>query len=128
MNQTIALKDGLIINGTGSPGFYGSVLIKDNKISVIRQNSDSIQADVEIDCTGKVISPGFVDLHSHTGLTIFGEPKHEPKVFQGVGNLEGFVCWHFHDKSCHYRPQLEDIAKEEKSYSTHRFVILFYLL
>ena len=84
MNQTIALKDGLIINGTGSPGFYGSVLIKDNKISVIRQNSDSIQADVEIDCTGKVISPGFVDLHSHTGLTIFGEPKHEPKVFQGV--------------------------------------------
>mgnify|MGYP001171724085 FL=1 len=84
MNQTIALKDGLIINGTGSPGFYGSVLIKDNKISVIRQSSDSIQADVEIDCTGKVISPGFVDLHSHTGLTIFGEPKHEPKVFQGV--------------------------------------------
>ena len=70
MNQTIALKDGLIINGTGSPGFYGSVLIKDNKISVIRQNSDSIQADVEIDCTGKVSSPGFVDLHSHTGLTI----------------------------------------------------------
>ena len=43
MNQTIALKDGLIINGTGSPGFYGSVLIKDNKISVIRQSSDSIR-------------------------------------------------------------------------------------
>ena len=84
MNQTIALKDGLIINGTGSPGFYGSVLIKDNKISVIRQSSDSIEADIEIDCAGKIISPGFIDLHSHTGLTIFGEPKHEPKVFQGV--------------------------------------------
>ena len=49
MNQTIALKDGLIINGTGSPGFYGSVLIKDNKILVIRQSSDSIHADIEID-------------------------------------------------------------------------------
>ena len=48
MDKTIALKDGLIINGTGNPGFYGSVLIKDNKISVIRQSSDSIQADVEI--------------------------------------------------------------------------------
>ena len=103
MNQTIALKDGLIINGTGSPGFYGSVLIKDNKISVIRQSSDSIQADVEIDCTGKVISPGFVDLHSHTGLTIFGEPKHEPKVFQGVTTeligIDGISPVPFKDKS-----------------------------
>jgi N-acyl-D-amino-acid deacylase len=84
MTQTIILKNGLIINGTGNPGFYGSVLIKDKKLSVIRQHSDYIKADIEIDCSGKIISPGFIDLHSHTGLTIFGEPKHEPKVFQGV--------------------------------------------
>lgn len=83
MTDTIALKNGLIINGTGNPGFYGSVFIKDGKISVLRNQSE-LKADIEIDCTNKIISPGFIDLHSHTGLTIFGEPKHEPKVFQGV--------------------------------------------
>ena len=31
-----------------------------------------------------VVCPGFIDLHSHAGLTILGEPNHEPKVRQGV--------------------------------------------
>src|SRR6185369_15792706 len=37
-----------------------------------------------IDATGKVVAPGFIDLHSHAGLTILAEPLHEPKVRQGV--------------------------------------------
>ena len=81
---TTLFKNGMIINGLGNPGFYGSVLVKDNKITIIRNNTDDIESDQEIDCTGKIISPGFIDLHSHTALTIFGEPEHEPKVFQGV--------------------------------------------
>ena len=84
MSQKILLKNGLIINGTGNPGFYGSVFVENNKLSVIRNNSDSIEADIIVDCKDKIISPGFIDLHSHTGLTIFGEPEHKPKVFQGV--------------------------------------------
>ena len=81
---TTLFKNGLIINGLGNPGFYGSVLVKDNKISIIRNNSENIESDIVIDCSGKIISPGFIDLHSHTALTIFGEPEHKPKVFQGV--------------------------------------------
>jgi N-acyl-D-amino-acid deacylase len=37
-----------------------------------------------IDATGKVIAPGFIDLHSHSGLWLLHEPRHEPKVRQGV--------------------------------------------
>ena len=37
-----------------------------------------------IDATGKVVAPGFIDLHSHSGLMILAEPRHEPKVRQGV--------------------------------------------
>ena len=84
MTRNIALKNGLIINGSGSPGYYGTILIKDNKISILRGNQKYSKPDFEIDCTGKIISPGFIDLHSHSSLTIFGEPTHEPKVFQGV--------------------------------------------
>ena len=84
MTRNIALKNGLIISGSGSPGYYGTILIKDNKISILRGNQKYSKPDFEIDCTGKIISPGFIDLHSHSSLTIFGEPTHEPKVFQGV--------------------------------------------
>ena len=34
--------------------------------------------------TGRVVAPGFIDLHSHGGLVILAEPRHEPKVRQGV--------------------------------------------
>ena len=37
-----------------------------------------------IDAHGHVVAPGFIDLHSHGGLTILAEPRHEPKVRQGV--------------------------------------------
>ena len=37
-----------------------------------------------IDAEGQVVCPGFIDLHSHAGLTILGEPHHDPKVRQGV--------------------------------------------
>jgi N-acyl-D-amino-acid deacylase len=37
-----------------------------------------------IDATDRVVAPGFIDLHSHGGLVILAEPRHEPKVRQGV--------------------------------------------
>ncbi len=37
-----------------------------------------------IDATGKVVAPGFIDLHSHGGLMILADGRHEPKVRQGV--------------------------------------------
>jgi N-acyl-D-amino-acid deacylase len=37
-----------------------------------------------IDATGHVVAPGFIDMHSHGGLVMLAEPRHEPKVRQGV--------------------------------------------
>src|SRR5438093_1133114 len=37
-----------------------------------------------IDASGLVVTPGFIDLHSHGGLVILADPRHEPKVRQGV--------------------------------------------
>ena len=43
-----------------------------------------MEAERVIDATGYVVCPGFVDVHSHAGLTILGAPHHDPKVRQGV--------------------------------------------
>jgi len=75
---------GLIIDGTGSPGFRGAVAIEGDSVTILRGDVDAVPAARRIDATGLVVCPGFIDLHSHARLTILGEPHHDPKVRQGV--------------------------------------------
>lgn len=74
------------MDGTGSPWFRGSVLVSDNTLEIKRGtiNLDDYPAEKVIDAENNIVCPGFVDLHSHAGLTILGEPHHDPKVRQGV--------------------------------------------
>ena len=80
----LLIKDGLVIDGSGSPGFHASVLVSDERVTVHRGDSSGLEAARVIDASGHVVCPGFVDLHSHAGLTILGAPHHDPKVRQGV--------------------------------------------
>ena len=52
--------------------------------AVIRGDVSGLAAGRRIDATGHVVAPGFIDVHSHSGLMILAEPRHEPKVRQGV--------------------------------------------
>jgi N-acyl-D-amino-acid deacylase len=80
----IKIVNGQVIDGTGSPGFYGTVLVEGDTVTIHRGEHDHIEAARTIDATGHVVSPGFIDVHSHAGLTILGEPHHDPKIRQGV--------------------------------------------
>ena len=80
----LLIKNGQIIDGTGSPGFSAAVLIKKERIAIQRGDVTQLEAGRVIDAEGQVVCPGFIDLHSHAGLTILGEPHHDPKVRQGV--------------------------------------------
>ena len=80
----LLIKNGLVIDGTGSPGFYAAVLVDGDTVTIRRGDASGIEAAREIDASGLVLCPGFVDIHSHAGLTILGEPHHDPKVRQGV--------------------------------------------
>ena len=80
----LLIKNGQIIDGTGSPGFSGTVLVENERIAIQRGDVTPLEAVRVIDAEGQVVCPGFIDLHSHAGLTIFGEPHHDPKVRQGV--------------------------------------------
>ncbi len=80
----LKIEKGLVIDGSGSPGFHAAILVEDERISVHRGDASHLEAVRVIDASGYVVCPGFVDLHSHAGLTILGEPNHDPKVRQGV--------------------------------------------
>jgi N-acyl-D-amino-acid deacylase len=85
---------GTIVDGTGTRGFSGAVGVRRDqpggsaRIDVLRDRDaidDAVgRADRLIDARDRVVAPGFIDLHSHSGLMILAEPRHEPKVRQGV--------------------------------------------
>ncbi len=77
----ILITDGRIVDGTGNPWYYGDVGIKDGIIKAVGQIDDQ-DADRIINATGLVVSPGFIDLHTHTDL--LGDGMAHSKVRQGV--------------------------------------------
>jgi N-acyl-D-amino-acid deacylase len=80
----LLIRDGLIIDGTGNPGFYAAVGVEGERIHVLRGDLTGVQAERVIDAAGHVVCPGFIDMHAHSGLVMLAEPWHEPKVRQGV--------------------------------------------
>ena len=80
----LIIANGLVVDGSGSPGFHAAVLIQGDRLTIHPGDASDLQAVRTIDAAGHVVCPGFVDLHSHAGLTILGEPHHDPKVRQGV--------------------------------------------
>ena len=80
----LLITGGLVLDGAGNPGQYLSVGVRDGALEVLRGDVSNVQAIRRIDATGKVVCPGFVDVHAHSGLVILSEPEHMPKVHQGV--------------------------------------------
>ncbi|MGM0410386.1 MAG: N-acyl-D-amino-acid deacylase family protein [Bacillota bacterium] len=77
------IKNGKIIDGSGTPWFKGDIAIKDGKIVKIgRKISD--KAKQVIDANGLVVSPGFIDIHTHSDLTLLVNGRAESKIRQGV--------------------------------------------
>ena len=80
----LVVENGMVIDGTGSPGFYGAVGVDGEVVRILLGDVSSVEAKKRIDATGKVVCPGFIDMHAHSGLVMLDQPLHEPKVRQGV--------------------------------------------
>jgi N-acyl-D-amino-acid deacylase len=64
MRYDLLLRNGRVLDGTGSPGFDADVAVQGGKIARIGKLEDA-EADRVIDVGGHVIAPGFIDIHSH---------------------------------------------------------------
>jgi N-acyl-D-amino-acid deacylase len=82
-DSDLLIAGGTIVDGSGRPGFAGSVAIDGDRLRILPPGAETTAQRV-LDATGKIVAPGFIDLHSHSGLMILAEPRHEPKVRQGV--------------------------------------------
>jgi N-acyl-D-amino-acid deacylase len=84
MALDLLIRGGLVVDGTGSPGFYAAIGVEGESVRILRGDVSAIKAQRIIDASGHVVCPGFIDFHAHSGLMILSEPRHEPKVRQGV--------------------------------------------
>jgi N-acyl-D-amino-acid deacylase len=82
MYDTI-IRNGRIIDGTGSPWFAGDVAIEGGRIVRIGK-LDGEQANNVIDAQGHFVVPGLIDIHSHSDLTIVLEGRASSSVAQGI--------------------------------------------
>ena len=60
----LLFKDGLIVDGTGAPPYVGDVGIRDGRLMMLPEGHTA-KAEAIIEITGKVIAPGFIDIHTH---------------------------------------------------------------
>ncbi len=76
------IKNGVIYSGNLREPVRGDLGIKNGKISAIGDLGES--ADVTVDAGGKAVSPGFIDIHTHTDSNLFDAPLGDSKIYQGV--------------------------------------------
>ena len=77
----VLIKNANIIDGTGKPAYKGSIGISGGKL-VMADGSE--EATAVIDASGKYVSPGWIDAHSHGDLILGSEDAHLFKTTQGV--------------------------------------------
>src|SRR5437016_12979769 len=85
MAHDLLIKNGTVIDGTGSPGFQADVAVAGEKIAAIGKNLGA--GKKEIDAKGHVVAPGFIDSHTHMDAFVVQYTHGNPVVNYGVTTI-----------------------------------------
>lgn len=91
MSADIVIRDAQLIDGTGAARKHCDVAIEGDRISAIGP-SLNVQADEEIDASGLVLAPGFIDAHTHDDRIVLADPGMACKISQGVTTVVTGNC------------------------------------
>ncbi|MEO6016764.1 MAG: D-aminoacylase [Polaromonas sp.] len=99
MTRATLLENGLLVDGTGAPGQPGDLLLMGDRIAAVgsglrhRLPQGLALADVLVrNCSGLVIAPGFIDVHTHDDAIVLNAPGMFPKLSQGVTTVVTGNC------------------------------------
>src|SRR5262245_61123902 len=82
MPYDLLIFNGTVIDGTGRPGVTADIAIEGDRIVAV--GSPAGQAQQVLDASGRVIAPGFIDVHSHDDVALLDRPLCDFKIMQGV--------------------------------------------
>ena len=107
MAWSLLIRGGTVVDGSGAPGRAADVAVEGERIAAVAPGLAG-QADRVIDAAGKVVSPGFIDMHSHSDLFYFGCPSAESKIRQGVTTEVVGMCSF---SQAPLRPEQRDVVR-----------------
>ena len=85
MSHDLLIKNGTIVDGSGKPGFLGNVAINDGRITELGDVEG--RAQHVVDAEGHVVSPGFVDGHTHMDAQVFWDRLGSCSCYHGVTSV-----------------------------------------
>jgi N-acyl-D-amino-acid deacylase len=85
----IVLRGGTVVDGTGAPGRVADVAVEGGRIVAI---GEGLRGAEELDASGKVVSPGFIDVHTHYDAQVFWDPSLTPSSHHGVTTVVAGNC------------------------------------
>src|ERR687888_168067 len=91
MDYELLIRNATVIDGTRAPRYRADIAVTGGRIAAIGR-LDSAHADVELDASGKVAAPGFIDAHTHDDRLMLSAPDMAPKVSQGVTTVVAGNC------------------------------------
>ena len=81
--RDLLVRGGTVVDGTGGAGFAADVRVRDGRIAQIGRGL-APDGEPELDASGAVVAPGFLDLHTHLDPQVFWDPACDPQPQHGV--------------------------------------------
>src|SRR3989442_1076162 len=97
MSADLIIRGGTVIDGTGAPGRQADIAVTGDRISAI---GDKLDGKRTLDAGGHVLSPGFIDIHTHYDAQVFWDPALTPSSWHGVTSVVAGNCG-FSIAPCH---------------------------
>ena len=79
----VVLRGGTVVDGSGAPRYAADVRIRDGRIAEIGADL-AVDGAEAVDVRGKIVAPGFIDVHTHDDQIVLSAPDMLPKISQGV--------------------------------------------
>ena len=87
--DTLVIRGGTVVDGSGSPGLRADVAIAAGKIVEV---GDNLKGDRTLEADGCVVAPGFIDIHTHYDAQVFWDPALTPSCYHGVTTVVAGNC------------------------------------